>query len=230
MDALTAGLAPAKPPAEWFADPALDAATAVTVTPDGRVYGHAAAWGTCHTGMPGRCVEPPRAQDGYSWFLLGSVECSDGFEACVGQITMGTGHADLRAGVHAASRHYDNTGSVVADVAVGEDEHGIWVAGAIRPDADEDAVRALKGAKLSGDWRSVNGQYRLVALLAVNVPGFPVERARALAASGCGVALVAAGVLRAPGALDHLAAADEITRLARAARVDRSKLITHARR
>jgi hypothetical protein len=53
--------------------------------------------------------------------------------------------------------------------------------------------------QVSGDWRRIGGQLRLVGLLAVNVPGFPVPkmRARAVAASGqqekTVQALVAAG-------------------------------------
>jgi hypothetical protein len=56
-------------------------------------------------------------------------------------------------------------------------------------------VRELRGAALSGDWRSISGALELLGLLAVNVPGFPVPRA--LAASGDDgqpLALVAAGI------------------------------------
>ena len=44
---------------------------------------------------------------------------------------------------HAAMRHYDDTAIVVADVAIGEDEYGIWLAGAVRPDATEEQIRTL---------------------------------------------------------------------------------------
>jgi hypothetical protein len=113
---------------------------------------------------------------------------------------MGTGHAPLKAKVQATIEHYDNTGSVVADVAAGEDAHGIWLAGALRSSASPEQVKALKAAALSGDWREFGGNLELVAALAVNVPGFPIPRL-ALAASGeHQTALVASGVVE-PGAL-----------------------------
>ena len=116
----------------------------------------------------------------------------------VGTITLDTGHADRSWGRAAAAAHYDDTGTAVADVVCGEDEFGIWVNGALRPDVDEVSARKLRGAALSGDWRNVNGNLELVALLAVNVPGFPIPRVRAeLTASAAGLevtALVAAGV------------------------------------
>ena len=95
--------------------------------------------------------------------------------------------------------HYDNTGTAVADVAVGEDEFGIWVAGAIRPGATPSQVEALSRSSLSGDWRRIGGNLELVAALSVNTPGFPL----AVVASGRVEALVASGAsimaaLRAP--------------------------------
>ncbi len=79
-------------------------------------------------------------------------------------------------------------------MAVGNDRHGIWVAGAVRPSADSSRVHELRASgQLSGDWRRIGGQLRLVGLLAVNVPGFPVPKMRARVASGAQMALVAAG-------------------------------------
>jgi hypothetical protein len=107
---------------------------------------------------------------------------------------VGTGHAPLHYGASPAAEHYDNTGAAVADVAVGNDQHGIWVAGSIRPGADPLRVYELQAAgQVSGDWRRIGGQLRLVGLLAVNVPGFPVPKMRARVASGQPQALVAAG-------------------------------------
>jgi hypothetical protein len=97
-------------------------------------------------------------------------------------------------GASPAAEHYDNTGAAVADVAVGNDAHGIWVAGAVRPGADPLKVYELQAAgQVSGDWRRIGGELRLVGLLAVNVPGFPVPKMRARVASGEPQALVAAG-------------------------------------
>lgn len=193
LHAVTAGAELWRPPAEWFADPKLSLATPITVTDDGRIYGHAAQWGSCHIGQEGVCVQPPH-EDAHPYYRTGEVACEDGTRMAVGQITVGTGHAPLHLGASPAAEHYDNTGAAVADVAVGNDAHGIWVAGCIRPGADPLKVYELQAAgQVSGDWRRIGGALRLVGLLAVNVPGFPVPKMRARVASGEPQALVAAG-------------------------------------
>jgi 2'-5' RNA ligase len=182
-----------RPPAAWFSDPKLSLPTPITVTDDGRIYGHAAQWGSCHIGQDDVCVQPPH-EDAHPYYRTGEVACADGTRVAVGQITVGTGHAPLSYGAAPAAEHYDNTGAAVADVAVGNDQHGIWVAGAIRPGADPLRVYELQAAgQVSGDWRRIGGELRLVGLLAVNVPGFPVPKMRARVASGAPQALVAAG-------------------------------------
>lgn len=181
------------PSSAWFSDPKLSLPTPITVTDDGRIYGHAAQWGSCHIGQEGVCVQPPHEEQ-HPYYRTGEVKCDDGSRVAVGQITVGTGHAPLHLGASPAAEHYDNTGSAVADVAVGNDQHGIWVAGAVRPGADPPKVYELQAAgQVSGDWRRIGGQLRLVGLLAVNVPGFPVPKMRARVASGEPQALVAAG-------------------------------------
>lgn len=200
VTASAAGLVPEKPPAEWFLDPELDEPTALTIDDEGRIYGHAATWGVCHTGFPGSCKTAPRSASGYRYFHLGEVVCEEGERLPVGSITLDTGHADVGLRHPDATAHYDHTGTVAAHVCVGEDEYGIWVAGALQPDAPAEKVRLLRGAKLSGDWRKVDGEFELIALLAVNVPGFPVPRARALVSSIDGgqpepVTLTAAGIM-----------------------------------
>lgn len=193
LRAVTASAGVWKPPAAWFADPKLSLPTPITVTDDGRIYGHAAQWGSCHIGQDDVCVQPPH-EDAHPYYRTGEVACDDGSRVAVGQITVGTGHAPLHLGASPAAEHYDNTGAAVADVAVGNDAHGIWVAGSVRPGADPLRVYELQAAgQVSGDWRRIGGQLRLVGLLAVNVPGFPVPKMRARVASGEPQALVAAG-------------------------------------
>lgn len=182
-----------KPPAEWFRDPRLSVPTGITVDASGRLYGHAAQWGSCHIGYASECVPVPR-EDAHPYFMTGELTTSEGQTVSVGQITVGTGHAGMGATAQTAASHYDHTGWAVADVVVGNDQHGIWVAGAVRPNADSDKVHELRASgQVSGDWRRIGGQLRLVGLLAVNVPGFPVPRMRARVASGMTYALVAAG-------------------------------------
>lgn len=193
------------PPLEWFQQPEFDEPTPLTITSDGRVLGHLASWDTCHVGISGDCITPPHSQTNYAHFRTGEVETREGTLVAVGQITMDTGHAGEHDGPQAAVSHYDNTGTGVADVAVGEDEFGIWVAGAMRPGVSEQQMYVLKATgALSGDWRRIGGNLELVAALAVNVPGFPVPRIKlAASASGAPLSLVAAAVVTVdPNALD----------------------------
>lgn len=199
-DGLTAAISAPdwKPPAAWFADPELSLPTGIQVDDDGRVYGHAATWGSCHIGQADVCVQPPH-EASHPYYMTGEVATAEGGRVSVGQITVGTGHAPLSMGAVPATEHYDHTGHAVADVHVGNDEHGIWVAGSIRPGAPADLVHALRAAgQVSGDWRRIGSSLRLVGLLAVNVPGFPVPKmATRVTASAAGpeiqTALVAAG-------------------------------------
>ena len=188
-------------PAEWFADPELTAPTPVTVLPDGRVFGHVAVWGTCHTGlglsvgMDDSCTAAPSSPSDYAYFRTGVVTTDQG-DIPVGNLTMGIGHAPDKASAKATMAHYDNTNAVVADVVTGEDEHGIWFSGAMRADLTDDQVRAFKASTLSGDWRTIGEGLELVAALAVNVPGFPIPRLSLAASAGRQTALVAAGMVK----------------------------------
>lgn len=185
--------------AEWFLNPQFVFPTPFTITPEGRCYGHLCLWQTCHLSYQEECVQPPhhhRGSDpnhceicgrsgdepnhpvaGYRYFTLGEARSDQGMRVDVGQVTYRTGHAPLKIGAQSAVAHYDNTGTCGADVRVGEDEHGCWLAGAVRS-LDDECLREFRGAKLSGDWRLIKGHLELVGILSVNVPGFPVPRAR----------------------------------------------------
>lgn len=194
-DSLTAAAIPTAPPEAWFKDPNLTGPTALVVEDDGRVYGHIAAWGTCHIGQIGKCVEPPTSPSNYAYFRTGALQTAEGTSVAVGHLTMGTGHAGPRDSANAAAEHYDNTGTVFADVAAGEDAYGIWVAGSLRPGITAEQVRVARSAPISGDWRTIRGSLELVGALAVNVPGFPVPRPQGLLASGEVKSLQASGVV-----------------------------------
>lgn len=194
-DALIAAAIPTAPPESWFKDPGLTGPTALVIEDDGRVYGHIAAWGTCHIGQIGKCVEPPTSPSNYAYFRTGALQTAEGTSVAVGHLTMDTGHAGPRASANQAAAHYDNTGYVFADVAAGEDAYGIWVAGSLRPGLPAERVRIARSAPISGDWRTIRGSLELVGALAVNVPGFPVPRPRGLLASGEVKSLLASGVV-----------------------------------
>lgn len=166
---------PLAPPRSWFEDPELEAKTALTITASGRVFGHLAAWNECHRDVGNRaCVLAPKSFKNYDPFHLGSVVTAEGDTVKVGKIVQDTRHADVRLGYTAAAIHYDDTGDEVAIVRAGEDAFGIWVAGAVVPDATTRKVAKLRRSPISGDWRGVDGHLELTAALAVNVPAFPV--------------------------------------------------------
>jgi len=189
---IIAGAIPVVPPNEWFNDPKLDKATPITVDDNGRVFGHIAAWHVDHIGLA-YGTKPPRSKSGYAYFHTGVIRTDSGKDVPVGQLTLAGGHASLEASASEAVRHYDDTASAIADVHAGEDAYGIWVAGGLRPSAQPEQIRALRASAPSGDWRPIRGALELVAVCQVNVPGFPVARARV--ASGAIMALVAAGAL-----------------------------------
>lgn len=161
-------------PADAFKDPQFTAPTPVTIEGD-RIFGHIASWGVCHIGIQDQCVMAPHSSTNYGYYRTGVVHTDEG-RIPVGQITMSTGHASIKASAKDAVAHYDNTGSVVADIATGEDSFGIWFSGVLRPNLTDEQVAALAASALSGDWRRTASGLELVAALAVNVPGFPIPR------------------------------------------------------
>lgn len=166
---LTASAAP-QPPLEYFARP--KEITPITVEGD-RVFGYAAPRDQCHIGLPG-CVTMPSSVTNYSHFLRKSVTTSTGETIPVGVLTVGGGHADAKLGLVPAMAHYDDVGAAVAKVNVGEDEFGLWVAGYVLPYADPVKVQQLADLDISVDCRRAGGNLELIAICAVNVPGFPV--------------------------------------------------------
>ncbi len=194
LDVITAAGGPVAPPPEWFENPNFQVgdgrlaeildrrgqrtlagkyACPLTVTDDGRVWGHLAPWDVCHIGKPG-CVTAPHSATDYAYFKRGQhVVCADGSKVRVGILTVDAPHAGLDANASSAMAHYDNVATAAADVAAGEDEFGIWIAGRVRPTATPEQVAALRASSISGDWRGLGGSLELVAALAVPVPGFP---------------------------------------------------------
>lgn len=216
LGVLLAAGGPNLPPREWFSDPHLSGPTPLTIGDDGRVYGHLALWGTCHTGIGDVCVTPP-TEDDYSFFHVGEILTDSGERVPTGRITLGGGHADPRAGYRAALSHYDESGAAAADVVAGADEFGIYLAGGARSNLSDEQLREFRGAPLSGDWRRIQGQLRLMGALSVNLPGFPVPRPIAATSEGVQVSLAAAGVLdrRRPAAAGPVDVAGEVAAVLR---------------
>lgn len=195
-----------KPPDYMFANPKFAKKTPLRVDEDGHVYGHLATWRKCHMGVGNKCVMAPKSATEYQHFKQGSVLTASGKLLRIGKITLGTGHADKSYGVIPAVEHYDHTGTCVAVVNAGEDEFGVWVAGALVDGVTEVQAAELRRSPLSGDWRRVNGNLELVAALAVNSPGFPILHEDVDGE----YSLVAAGILTEPdGGVDQDQAAGE---------------------
>ena len=208
LTASAAGIAPLAPPYEWFYEPEHDGPCPLTVTPEGRVFGHLALWNQCHRAsvLSGGCEMAPKSRSGYAFFNTGALTTEDGRVVHVGRITVGEGgHAPTvsHLGMMGAIEHYDKTGTIGAFVRAIDGRYGIWLSGAVRSDCPAEKVRDMQANPPSGDWRSENGRLELCAALSVPVGGFPVPRYEAaLVASAAGdeeiVALVASGY-SAPG-------------------------------
>lgn len=185
--------------AALFANPNLEGDVGVVIEGE-HVYGYIALWNVCHIGQPdgpSSCTLAPRSATNYSHFRTGTVMTTEG-PVAVGSITMNTGHAGGRLSAVAAAAHYDNTGTVVADVACGEDRYGIWYSGRKRPGvSDDDVYAAMASGRVSGDWRKIGGNYELVGALIVNVAGFPIPNASLVASADTGAvtAIIGEGIV-----------------------------------
>ena len=189
---LVAAAGPLKPPYDWFKDPYLSGLTPLTITKEGRVYGHLADWDGCHTGFQGVCVPPFRSMSDYAFFNVGEIETSEGELVPCGKLMFsmdGPGHAptDDYLGYDDVQNYYDSATHVGAFVRAGSDKWGTWLAGALRPGLTDAEVQHLRTHPPSGDWRPIkNGPSDLVAAFSVPIPGFPIARGRALVASAGG--------------------------------------------
>jgi hypothetical protein len=197
-------IAPVVPPRAWFTrqdvpDPARHVylGRRPNGVPTGQVWGYVAQWGVPHAGILDREVYAPRlGPEGYRTFTSqGSVFTEEGEEVPTGVLSFGGGHCmDMNAGVVPALAHYDSTSTAYADVQIGEDEFGVWFAGAMRPHLTRQQIEEFGRHPISGDWRANPGDanVRLVAALCVNTPGFPIRGRAHITASG-GRVLLAAG-------------------------------------
>lgn len=227
-DALIASAAHAlaAPPDEWFEPFDLGGPTPLTVTADGRVFGHLATWDSCHrSGQYGnQCTRPP-SDPKAPFFQMGQVLTASGATVDVGVVTVGGGHASPSKGLIAALEHYDDVSTAAATVVVHEDDYGIGLYGSVTPDADSSLVAALRRSPLSGDWRKEKGHWRLVAAHAVNTPGFPIPRG--LVASVEGEAFFTTGRVEPKEPVVDLSAAAR--RLAKSAGMDTDSMVASAR-
>lgn len=143
----------------------------LTILDDGSLYGHATLRYRCH-GSFAACLPPPDSDGDFSRFLIG--EAIPGIPT--GPIVLDTTHGVDERGRVKSSEWLADTGRAVADVTVGHDRHGMWVAGMVRPGITDREMAALRGSTLSAEWHPVGSRLRLVGILAVNGPGYLVQR------------------------------------------------------
>jgi hypothetical protein len=218
---------PSAPPASYFHDPRLTERTFLTVDDDGRIYGHIYGWGECHIGSEAVCITAPPSATDYAYFRTGEVVLADGSRVSTGPLVLDADHART-AGLSwmQAKDHYANTGLAVADIACGDDEHGIWIAGVVRPTATPEQVYVLRAGDVSPDWRRIGGHLEMVAALSVNCGGFP--NPRALVADGQVMALTAAvGTLHRAHASGDCGCDESAALVARLDRVERIVAALH---
>lgn len=170
-------------PEWWFAEPSPAemaglTAGAVTITPEGRVYGLLAPGGVNHRGFraSGETVTAPRGIDYSEWQNKACIVAgADGmaYRINAGTVTFGCGHASpfdpRRANPAFAAEHYDNSCSVAMRARCGENAYGTWFAGGLAHGLTAADFEAIMGCALSGDWQGG----KLKGALLVPVEGFP---------------------------------------------------------
>lgn len=167
---------------EFFEYPQFDGPTPMTVTDDGRIYGHVRLNGTCFqygggAGKGPRCIEPPASACNYAKFRVHGAKMDDGSIMAVGALTFGDGHVS-RGGLEASRKHYDDVATVAAKVTAGRDQYGDWISGEV-----VDAYRAqaydLLLSPLSGHWEPDADNHNYLEMLAAHIvvtPGYSVPR------------------------------------------------------
>lgn len=165
----------------FFKNPKLSGPTPLTISEDGRVYGHVALWKSCYQYGEGAnayatCTKPPHSATNYSRFHLHRANLGGGESINVGVLTYGQGHV-AKGGLKASQENYADVATQAAKVIAGEDEFGIWVSGEIL-DSARDNAHDLLDSPLSAHWEpdaDAANNLEMIAAHVVNVPGFAVR-------------------------------------------------------
>lgn len=174
---------PMEPPAEWFSPPedGIPTDRRITIEPSGRVYGYIAGKGIAHVGHQGRRTAPIGEGALYDMAHQGVTLTASGEEIKTAVIPGGIAHAGPGLNAQEAADVYANTGNQLMRVRYGEDENGLWFAGALFPDVNELDIVKIRASGLSGDWRwqqawrkTDSGKAAFVGACLVNIPGIPV--------------------------------------------------------
>lgn len=179
---------PLYPPVEWFTPPdTMPKDAGCIVEADGRIYGYLCHWGSVLMDGSSDRWTPPRSRNGYGYAHTGDTIVENGETIKTANLGGDFGHAPQGAGDLAATQDfYENTQTQLARIRYGEDEHGVWFAGACWPSVSELDMAKLRASARSGhwcavgDWRDVSSGragYELVGACLVNVPGLKYQRA-----------------------------------------------------
>lgn len=196
------------PLAEWFTEPVdFPEFGGVEITDDGRIFGYVAPAGQQHRSYVGsdRKVITPMGNVDYGLWETRArvVDMGDGTtkRIATGAITLDCGHASVsgpqaRSGA-IAMEHYESSCSLFATACIGENRHGVWIAGALLPDVGPAQIARALACQLSGDWRPHSrrqGMREFAGCLFVPVPGLPASNRKGASTTYRGDALVASAV------------------------------------
>ena len=157
----------------------MPADTHIQITDDGRVFGYVTHWSRCLLDGSQECWTPPSSPSKYALAHCGDTVAQDGSTVKTANLGGDAGHAPGTNGTTAATRWYQDTSTQLARVRYGEDENGIWFAGALWPDVSDLDIAHLRANGISGDWRWISdeGNYDFIGACMVPIPGLPLYRA-----------------------------------------------------
>lgn len=188
--------APLYPPKDWFQKPAeLQRGAKIAVITEGpqagRVFGYVAPNKQCI--LSGRekqeCWQVPHSPTNYAAAMQGDTLTAEGELIRTANVGGEVDHAPIAwTRFEKVRDHYANTASQVMRVVYGQDDYGVWAAGALWPEITHRQAAVVRASALSGDWRwrqELDG-YDMAGSQMVSIPGFPLiptVAARAASAS-----------------------------------------------
>lgn len=126
-------------------------------------------------------MRPPKGSpSNYEYAHQGETLTDDGDVVRTAVIGGGAGHAPIDSDSATVPAFYDNSGTQLMRVRYGEDDNGLWFAGALWPDVDDLDIAKIRASSLSGDWRwhsawrETGAGYDFAGACLVNIPGYPM--------------------------------------------------------